>query len=376
MKQIASGASDLMGPIRAAMARATGEIGDVELTTPGDWRELAWAFGLKMQAAQTQSFETLLHGSGVQSVLAYEVLHAIDTTFSGSFGWRKGAVWAVEEPESFLHARLQGELARSFAEYAAGSDLQIFLTTHASAFLGSADEGIVVEIDDSGRSAFEMRPRAEVIRHAYSAGAAPFSHPLHTGPPKPLLLVEGKNDRELVTRAFDDSKLANPYEILCLQDFDPSLSGGDQIAGWLRYQREALEARPETSPVFVLIDWEAKAATTNKIAAELKGHATSRCLQWPADLTNEDLSENWAGVERFLSTEFVEFLGDEGIVDLLVPASSRPAWKYSVDKKQLAMAKADIHSELDDRDDPDDIEPLIQACDWLASQLKVAPPLL
>jgi len=377
VRQIGTGASDLMKPIREAMKTATGEIGDVELATPGDWRELAWAFGMKLRATQSQSFETLVHGSGIQSVLAYHVLHAIDTTFSGSFGWRKGAVWAVEEPESFLHARLQGELARSFAEYASGPSLQIVLSTHSPAFLGASDSGVYASLDSSGRSEFHVQERGDIIRAAYTSGIAPFAHPLHTGPPKPLLLVEGKTDRDLVVRAYRQSDFACPYEILCLEDFDSTISGGDETATWLKYNREAVEARPEASPIHVLLDWEARDATVSKIERALLPHATSKCLRWPIDLVNPDLSESWVGIERFLSTAFVEYLAQRGILDLVRPdRPERVTWVYGVEKKQLRAAKAQIHTELSVRDSEIDIAPLIAACGWLSAQLKDAPPML
>lgn len=377
VKEIAAGAMELMVPISVAMRRATGDIADVQLATPEDWRELAWAFGLKLRASQTQSFEALVHGSGIQSVLAYEVLHALDTSFAGSFGWRKGAVWAVEEPESFLHARLQGELARSFSTYASDHPLQILLSTHSPAFLGAADEGLVVTLDDGGRSEAAKVLRRELLQVAYSSGAVAYAHPLHTGPPKPLLLVEGESDRSLLNRAFDESDLPNPYEILCLHDFDETMQGGDQIAQWLRYHREALEARPEASPVFVLLDWEARPAIITKINASLAGYPTSRCFSWPEDLVNQDLSRNWVGIERFLSTDFVEELPNEIGLDLSVPASgSSVSWKYSVDKKEFLDHKGRIHDLLETQLDPDDIRPLINALPWLSRQLKDAPPLL
>jgi predicted ATPase len=376
--KIAAVAADLMRPIKDAMQEATGEVADVELTTPKDWRDLAWAFGLKMRASQSRSFEALLHGSGVQSMLAFHVLHEIDTTFSGSFGWRKGAIWAVEEPESFLHASLQSELARAFVGYADSDSLQLIFSTHAAAFLGVASDGITVEIDSSGRSVFEVAERADVLRLAYFSGVAPYAHPLHTGPPQPVLLVEGENDRDLLIRAYVESGMPSPYEILCIEDFDDELTGGDdQIASWLNHNRPALLARPERSPVFVLLDWEASDGKVNKVTKVLEAHPSSKCFRWAKDLTNPDLSDSWVGIEKFLSTSFVEEMQDEIDLPLVVPA--RPdaeTWQYDIKRARLKEKKAAIHRELDERADPDDIEPLIEALDWLTRQLSGAPPLL
>jgi predicted ATPase len=376
VKALRSGAGDLMAPITASMAEATGEIGAVELATPDDWRDVAWTFGLRMQGSQSEAFEALMHGSGVQSVLAYQILHLLDTSFGGSFGWRKGAIWAVEEPESFLHARLQGELARNFSAYAEGEPLQIFLTTHAASFLGIANSGGYVSLDD-GKTSIEISPRRALIRAAYSAGASVFAHPLHTGPPKPLLLVEGETDRDLLLLAYRLLDRVNPYEILCLADFDDSMKGGDQIRNWLRYHRNALEARPEGSPLLVLLDWEAKDDTVEKLNAELARHPTSRCLRAPVDYTNRDLNKSWVGIERFFSTSYIEWYANRFEVELLAPANPEQAsWRYGIDKKDLEAQKPRLHSEVQRRQRKRDVAPLAEMLDWLNEQIKEAPPLL
>jgi predicted ATPase len=174
-------ACELMQPVVDVMRTATGEVASVELATPADWRDLAWAFGMKLRGPQSQSFDALMHGSGVQSVLAYSILHAIDTSFSGSFGWRKGAIWAVGEPESFLHVGLQEELARLLVEYTNQEPLQVICSTHATPFLGVSDAGILTTMDGSGRTQFATVDRREMIRAAYSARIAPYAHALHTG---------------------------------------------------------------------------------------------------------------------------------------------------------------------------------------------------
>jgi AAA ATPase domain len=375
---IAEVAADLMRPITEAMEVATGEVADVELATPKDWKDLAWGFGLKLQGAQSQSFEALLHGSGVQSALAFHVLHQIDTTFSGSFGWRKGAIWAIEEPESFLHAGLQGELARSFAEWAESESLQLLLSTHSVAFLGAAEEGLVVEMDDAGRSEFEAAEKPELLRRAYAVGAAPYAHPLHTGPPRPLLLVEGETDRILINRAYSELDLPAPYEILCLKDFDEDLTGGeDQVASWLSVNKPAIRSRPESSPIFVLLDWESSDKKLKKVDDALAVHTTSRCLRWPKDLTNADLSDSWVGIERFLSTSFVEYLQKAIGLKLSIPArAADESWIYDVKRSHLKALKAKIHAQLASREDPADIELLLKATGWLTKQLTTTPTLL
>jgi energy-coupling factor transporter ATP-binding protein EcfA2 len=370
-------AGELMRPVAEVMQTATGEVATVELTTPADWRELVWAFGMQLRGPQTQPFDALLHGSGVQSVLAYSILHAIDTSFSGSFGWRKGAIWAVEEPESFLHAGLQEELGRLLVEYSTDEPLQTVFSTHATPFLGVAEEGFVASLDEAGHTEFKRAARTELLQNAYTARIAPYAHALHTGPPKALLLVEGKSDRDLLLRAYQESGMANPYDIRALSDLDERLQGGDELPRWLRYNAAALRARPETSPVFVLRDWESRENIMNQIETALEPHRTSRCFAWPKDLTNQDLSDNFTGIEKFLSTDFIEHAARQLGLQLLAPVPPHePAWRFDVNKRSFEERKHAVHEELAQRANTDDLLPLKQALSWLSGQLAATPPML
>jgi predicted ATPase len=375
--KFAGAANDLMKPVREAMEAATGAgVTDVELSTPQNWKDLAWAFGLKLRATQTQSFDTILHGSGIQSVLAYQILHFLDTTFSGGFGWRKGAIWALEEPESFLHAALQAQLARSLDSFGRNEPLQIFLSTHSPAFVGVAESAIVATLDELGRTEFRIVSKDEALRSAYSLGVTPFGHPLHTGPPRPLLLVEGRHDRDLIVRAYNESQALCPYEIRCLEDLDAQFSGGqDEIATWLKYNRPAVQARPSESPIIVLLDWESPDKKVERVTGVLSDHATSRCARWPVDLTNPDLSQSWVGIEKCLSTEFItEFAVEVGLT-LVTPAVGRETWRFDVSRQALRPLKSRLHEKLADRCNPADLKYLNEGLDWLNQQLLGVPAL-
>ncbi|HEY5192836.1 MAG TPA: AAA family ATPase [Solirubrobacteraceae bacterium] len=107
IEKIREAAESLMSQVTDELKGSTTRISNVELGTPTDWGELLWAFGLRMQTGSAGGREANLHGSGIQSALAYAMLHMLDISLGSDFGWRRGAIWAVEEPESFLHADLQ-----------------------------------------------------------------------------------------------------------------------------------------------------------------------------------------------------------------------------------------------------------------------------
>ena len=115
-----------------------------------------------------------------------------------------------------------------------------------------------------------MQTRASLIDMALTGGVTPFTHPLHIGSIKPLLLVEGRDDREILLRAYRDSGKACPYDIKAMVDLEPSTTGGvEQIETYLSNNRSALRARPSASPVIALLDWEVSEGKRGKIERRL-----------------------------------------------------------------------------------------------------------
>jgi hypothetical protein len=189
--------------------------------------------------------------------------------------------------------------------------------------------------------------------------------------------VEGKNDRNLLLRAYRESSVPNPYDIRALSDLDERLQGGDEVPRWLRYNAAALRARPETSPVFVLRDWESRENIINQTQAALVGHPSSRCFAWPKGLTNQDLSDNFSGIEKFLSTNFIEHAAHDLGLALLAPvAPHTPVWRYDVNRRVFEDCKSALHAELARRGETEDLAPLKAALPWLSAQASSAPPMI
>jgi len=368
--KIRDAAESLMGPVTDELRLSTGRVSNVELGTPRDWGELLWAFGLRMQTGGATGREAILHGSGIQSLLAYSVLHMLDTSLGSDFGWRRGAIWAVEEPESFLHADLQAQLAEAFSRYSNSDRLQILFTTHNNAFLGVADEGVAVGMPGVS-SEVATKPRNELINMALAGGVTPFTHPLHIGTVKPLLLVEGRDDRELLLRAYADRGESCPYDVKAMEDLEPSMTGGvEQIQTYLKNNRSALRARPAASPVIVLLDHEVSEGKRKSIENTLSDHPTSACHAMPKTFRTNGLKDDMPGIEAYLSKDF--YRAAERDIALTVVRPGDPAaagWDLGVEKSELGRRKSDIHELLRRRGDPDDIKPLTALAPWISQLL-------
>lgn len=363
-------ARSLLEPASAKMRMAVGAGFHVELDTPDDWRELIWTFGLRIGSSVDERREVRLHGSGIQSALAYAIMYLIDSSLGNEFGWRKGAIWAIEEPESFLHADLQAKLAAAFNDYTATDRIQIAYSTHSTAFLGLADSGVLVTAGD-GASLVEMRDRNSLVRYATSSGLSPYSHPLHLGALKPMLLVEGKDDRLLIQRAYKAAEQLCPYDIVALNDLEPGMSGGvDQISTYLKNNKAAIRARPAGSPIICLVDWEVSPGKVGSISKLLEPHSGSRCVAFPRELRPSIYHKGIVGLESFLATSFFDHASEAIGLDV-VRRNNPPAgeWELMIEKDELGSKKVELHRLLHQRDNPDDIAPLVAAVPWISSLL-------
>jgi hypothetical protein len=370
IEKIRHAADSLMGPISQELKASTARVSNVELGTPKDWGELLWAFGLRMQTGSAAGREAVLHGSGIQSTLAYAVLHLLDSNLGSDFGWRRGAIWAVEEPESFLHADLQAQLAESLSRYSNSDRLQILFTTHNTAFLGVAESGVAVGMPEAV-SDVEVLPRSSLIDVALASRVTPYMHPLHIGAIKPLLLVEGRDDREIFQRAYRDAGEPCPYEIRAMEDLEPSMTGGvEQIQTYLANNRSALRARPTDSPIIVLLDHEVSDSKRRKIQTALSEHPTSACHVLPKTGRTVGLREDIAGIEGYLSLEFYE--AAEADLNLVVVRPGNPdaaGWTLGIEKAEMGKKKQGVHALLRQRSTPADVEQITKLVPWISKLL-------
>lgn len=89
----------------------------------------------------------------------------------------------------------------------------------------------------------------------------------------------------------------------------------------------------------------------------------------PETLSNADLSQQWVGIERYLSTAFVEKAAADLGLALTTPATAAAgSRKYGI--QNLKQDKTKIQQLLDERADPSDIAPLTKVSSWLSAQLK------
>jgi hypothetical protein len=306
-KGLESTAETLVVAVSEDVKRFAPDIQKVRLATASSLADLAFQFGYKLEEGGVEMDENE-QGSGMQSLLMFETLHLIDRDYFQQFGWKQAAVWAVEEPESSLNTALEARTAHFLSRVAKeqGGRLQIIGTTHSDLMIQYAGAGYYIEkvpIQGKGvESASISKTPAELVAHSSRFGVSRWVNPVLLYPLDPLVLVEGKFDRDFLHQCFRALAVAHPPRIACLEDLknDSSKGGVESLIAFIKENAEVIRARQSFAKVCVLIDWD----SVGKIASfssTFKPSDPFVPMAWDVSEANPNpfYAQNCKGVERF-----------------------------------------------------------------------------
>jgi predicted ATPase len=297
----------LIQALQTSMARACPGVGGIRLDTPTSWQDLIFAFGYRLSTDGVE-IEDHAQGSGIQSLLMLETLSLIDRDYFQKFGWRQAAVWAIEEPESSLHASLEAQVSSYLSDLATDQSnrLQVIATTHSDLMLQNADRTVFV-VMKSGTTEFQTTEKREVLEKAAHLGISRYSHPVLAEPLRPLILVEGKYDHAFLSRAVELLAPTTKVRIAYLE----VLEGGDSTGGdtallnYLKANRNAIRYRLKQAPLLILPDWDSsgKASSYKSVCDD---ESIYRVMTWSESSFNPHLSKKFRGIERHMSDRIIE----------------------------------------------------------------------
>jgi hypothetical protein len=222
---------------------------------PGDFADLVFDVGINALTsgeARPPAYE----GSGAQSFMLLHILDLADRTRrAGGFGWVQASVWALEEPESFLHAGLRARFSADLFDFAQQERRQVFLTTHQDEFVRVGTSAFFATADQDGTIVAKLGSREALV--ASTRGAViTFRHPLFAHPDVPLVIVEGKWDDIYLRAALAQSSRRPRWRLISpARDLDPDI-GGDGVLPYLQYNKNVVASRPDAAPIIVMRDWE------------------------------------------------------------------------------------------------------------------------
>lgn len=281
------------------------------LLTPASIEDLFFPFAFQI-ASNGVTFDDSVQGSGIQSLLTLATSYMVDCDYSQRFGYRQATIWALEEPEVYLHSDLEATVASGLLSMTSeeSARLQIICSTHSGLFLQHSNFSSILSINSSGESICETTGVTDVasIKKASELGISQWQDPLLYYPKFPLLIVEGKSDFEILHQAFRLANIdLNEHNIkvsyLELLDAENSSTGGiEATKRFLKNRLHILRLRPENAKIVVLLDWESqnRAAIFNELRSK-----QLKCVVWPEDHLNPELDQTFRGIERALSTQII-----------------------------------------------------------------------
>jgi predicted ATPase len=282
--------------------------GTVSLATPTSWHDVAFAFGYRLARGGTE-IEDAAQGSGIQSLLMLETLYLIDRDYFQQFGWRQAAIWGIEEPESSLHSSLEARVASYLAGVATDqqSRLQVLCTTHSDLVIQYSGRSVIVKHDGRGSEFESLDEPRKALERLSTAGVSRWIHPMLFWPLDPIVLVEGRSDREFLEEAFKHIRPSRPVRVVDLAALDPSSGDGgvDRMRQYVKENASAIRSRRAAAPIVVVLDWDA-AGKTEQFRKLVSAASVYKVLAWPTDALNPRAGKSFRGVERAHSDRVFE----------------------------------------------------------------------
>lgn len=326
---------DFIQPIAKEIQTAVKDIENIDLSTPTNMGELLFSFAPRLKVSGGETFKALLHGSGVQSFLTLLILRYLDSRFSTRFGWHQATIWAIEEPESFLHKELEHKVAEILSNTGKVDSFrfQIFCTTHSDVFVRHSSEGVLCSLKN-GKTDFEIKDSRNLAGEAARLGISPYVPPIIYGAPKPLLIVEGPSDKMLIEYAYASLNIACPWEIQDIPTItSDALSGVKGMESYLLSNKDPVKSRALEAPVFILLDWNENDAQIKKLNDLLSVHSTSNVCRWLKNDANPKLDDTFTGIERYLSAEAITEAYNKGLLSANKPIGSE--FPLSVNRRSI-----------------------------------------
>jgi hypothetical protein len=176
----------------------------------------------------------------------------------------------------------------------------VLCTTHSDLIIQYASRTVIAENKDGGTNlASKNDPRA-ALDVLSGAGVARWVHPILFWPLDPIILVEGKFDREFIEEAFRFYRPKRPVRVVDLPGLDDATGGGgvERVLRYIKANANAIRSRRSEAPLIVVLDWDA-AKKVDQFKKLVDSPSVYKVLAWRAEAANPKASKSFKGIERF-----------------------------------------------------------------------------
>jgi len=303
---------ELFIPIKNEMIKADSDIVDVSISAPNDLTQLLNAAVYKVITKSGTILNETFQGQGIQNLLLFTVLYLIDRNFHRKFGWKIATIWAIEEPEIFLHFGLENQLSQYFYDISEKYQerFQLFLTSHSSVFPQFATSHFFVSRAQTSLSwtIVEKQNITSYMKTLVTSKITNFPNLLTYFPNRQIILTEGDIDEYIIGKLAEVIGLKNTI-IFSVAKFIGEKRGGDsRLYNFIMSNAHVLNSRTKGCGVIAIFDWDFEKTK----AINLSRHISSPnyVFQFDEKFGNPLLDKSFKGIERFYDTEIIEWLSE------------------------------------------------------------------
>lgn len=186
--------SNELGEIRNIMANYISDLEELKPTLKCDWKKSV-SFGIDMKFKNEKHDIPITHrGAGFRRIMMVSYFQYL--TLKKNL---KNKIFAIEEPETYLHPSAQDDLLESIKKLA--DETQFFITTHSPIFAGeSKGANSILVKKEKGISYYQKAEKEDVIKSIIAELGIRPEHNLFDGK-RFLIFVEGVDDRHFLCNA-------------------------------------------------------------------------------------------------------------------------------------------------------------------------------
>lgn len=303
-------ATQIFEPISNEMVKADQTIEDVNIGTPNEIVELLNTVSYQIKLKSGTILNEKFQGNGIQSILLYSILYLIDRNYHRKFGWKIATIWAIEEPESFLHYDLENQLANYFAENTSNINerFQIFSTTHSSVFPQYADAHYLIEKKQELLNNFwtecEKMDMHEYLLKLSELSISANVNILSLYPMDKVIVVEGNRDEYIFTEIVKNLNRQKVKVFSISHLLNDKKRGGDtQLELLIKSNFNLIKRRGMNNNIIFIFDWDKDRDVIKKLTKNIK--EPNKIIHLDSERRTNLLDKTFRGIEAFYPIEYI-----------------------------------------------------------------------
>ena len=347
-------AAQMLNPISQEIVKADQTIEDVNIGTPNEIVELLNTVSYQIKLKSGIILNEKFQGNGMQSILLFSILYLIDRNYHRKFGWKIATIWAIEEPESFLHFNLENQLANYLSSNATNlkERFQIFSTTHSNVFPQYADSNYYIEkkqeIINSYWTECEKMNTHEFLFRIQKNNISASLNIFSMYPLEKLIIVEGNRDEYIFNEILKELKIKKVRVFSVSHLLSDSKKGGEtQIEHLINGNTNILKRRGIENNVFFIFDWDKDEKSINNLKKRVGDY--NKIVYLEEEKRTCGLDKSFKGIEAFYPIEYIQeainnypgLISDRG--------KDRVKDRYYVDSSRYDLIKEQLFSIMKER---------------------------